>query len=282
MLWEVPVQIRQQLATASTKRYGGVNPASSITVHETANLTVGASAAMHANLQSRGNTRNASWQWQVDDVEAVQSFEHTTQCWHAGDGRGPGNLTSIAIEICVNADGDFVHACRNAAELVRKIRGIEHDPRVPVAASVAAVVEHNAWSGKDCPNFLRDGSRGVTWAQFLAWCDADPDIHPRPAGRPPAPAPVPTAPEEDDIMAKLPLLDWRTQHHAYDADAARAQALLKVAGHYDGLLDGKAESRSQAGLAAFQVAHHCGGADGRADLLAGPRTWESLLTGKVW
>ena len=39
---------------------------------------------------------------------------------YAGDGKsGPGNATSIGVEICVNAGGDFEAAKANAAALVR-------------------------------------------------------------------------------------------------------------------------------------------------------------------
>lgn len=154
------MQMRQQLIRKSTKTYGGKNGRRFITVHETANRSTGAGAAAHANLQSRGNVRNASWHWQVDDHEAVQSFDHEAQCWHAGDGRGPGNLDSIAVEICVNEDGNYPRAIANAAELVRHIMATESIP-------AERVVDHHYWSGKNCPTQLRGGRLGPTWAAFL-------------------------------------------------------------------------------------------------------------------
>lgn len=153
------MRIRMQLVKSRAKTYGEGNRRISITIHETANTSRGANAAAHANLQTKGNVRQASWHWTVDDVEAVQSFPHTVKCWHAGTRKSSDE--SIAIEICVNADGDYVQAVRNAAELVRRIRAQE-----PTAT---VVVQHASHSGKNCPTFLRDGSRGVTWSQFLAW-----------------------------------------------------------------------------------------------------------------
>ena len=44
----------------------------------------GADAQVHANLQSRGNPRKASWHYQIDDKQVIQSFLDTTRCWHAG------------------------------------------------------------------------------------------------------------------------------------------------------------------------------------------------------
>ena len=43
-----------------------------IVVHETDNKYIGADADAH--LQINGNSRKASWHWQVDDQEAVQTI----------------------------------------------------------------------------------------------------------------------------------------------------------------------------------------------------------------
>src|SRR5690625_5162269 len=160
------VKIRDQLVPASvarTRTSGGTNPCLYITVHETANRSRGANAAAHANLQSRGNARAASWHYQVDDREIVRSYRDTVRCWHAGDGGGHGNMSSIGIEICVNSDGDYEQALRNAAELVRYLRARYGLPR-------SHVVQANHWSGKNCPTILR--SRGAAaWRSFVAATD---------------------------------------------------------------------------------------------------------------
>lgn len=257
------VQTRRQIVTGSSKVNKGTNRRRYITIHETANRSVGANAAAHANLQSRGNVRNASWHWQVDDHEAVQSFEHTARCWHAGDGSGPGNSDSIAIEVCVNADGDTVQAYRNAAELVRQIMAQEGIP-------LANVVQHNRWSGKNCPMGLRTGAYGMTWATFLSLV----------AGAPvtPTPKPRPTPTTGDAIMASLPVLNWSKQRtNAPDAMDRRVQALLKAAGHYRGALDGYRGPLSLAALRSFQIATNTGDGKGGADMFVGPKTWRALL-----
>lgn len=165
------VNIRRQIATDNSKHYAGTNGQTSITIHETANTAAGATAAAHANLQSNGGARNASWHYTVDDKEAVQSFEQTVQCWHAGDGRGNGNLNSVAIEICVNDGGDFVKAVHNAAELVQAI-------------GISNIVQHNHWSGKNCPTFLRSGERGITWDDFINLVNGQPTVITPPAPEP--------------------------------------------------------------------------------------------------
>lgn len=151
------MKFQQQLVAHQKATFTGMNRKESITIHETANVSIGADAEAHANLQLKGFS--SSWHWQVDDRVAIQSFPHHVQCWHAGDGRGKGNAHSIAIEICVNVDGDYVQAVRNAAQLTRKImqeEGISHNQ----------VFQHNHWRGKNCPYFLRQGREGLNWASF--------------------------------------------------------------------------------------------------------------------
>lgn len=151
------MKIRKQLVSSRSKTWEGTNRCLSITVHETANTGRGANAAAHANLQTRGNVRQASWHYQVDDVEVVQSFPDDVQCWHAGwEARH-----SIAIEICVNADGDYDKALANAAALVRHLREKHGIGR-------RDVVQHNHWTGKNCPTKLRASGR---WPEFVASTD---------------------------------------------------------------------------------------------------------------
>lgn len=136
----------------------GTNTAEYLTVHETANTNKGANAAAHANLQTNGNVRSASWHETVDDKEAVISFPANVICWHAGT--SAGNRRSYGLEICVNSDGDFKKAVDNAAQraaawLKARNKGVDW------------IRQHEDWSGKDCPNYLRDGSKGITWADFI-------------------------------------------------------------------------------------------------------------------
>lgn len=158
------VKIKQQLVSQDVinkRSYGAGNPSKFITIHETGNVNEGAGAQSHADLQSRINPREASWHYQVDDKEIIQSFPDEVRCWHAGDGRGKGNNESIAIEICVNSDGDFRKAVQNAAKLTQHLMEKHNIP-------INNVVQHNHWSGKNCPQYLRAGNRGYTWDGFIA------------------------------------------------------------------------------------------------------------------
>ena len=180
--------IKKQLISNTPYRYKGVNGKKFITIHETANTGVGANAQAHANLQSRGNSRSASWHWQVDDKEAIQSFSHDFQLWHAGDGEGNGGLNSIGIEICVNSDGNFAKAVENAAALVRKIMKDEGIP-------LSNVVQHNRWSGKNCPANLRSGAKGISWSDFVSKVSSSVVETSKPAPKPTVPSKAKTVSE---------------------------------------------------------------------------------------
>ncbi|MCM3276694.1 N-acetylmuramoyl-L-alanine amidase [Bacillus velezensis] len=132
-----------------------MNPAY-ITVHNTANTTKGASAAMHAQYEKNPETPT-SWHFTVDEKEIYQHLPLNENGWHAGDGNsGNGNRKSIGIEICENSDGDFEKAVANAQWLIKKLMKEQ-------GISLANVVPHQHWSGKYCPRKLLD-----RWDSFKA------------------------------------------------------------------------------------------------------------------
>lgn len=158
--------IRQKLVPetiANKVTYGKGNKKLKICIHETDNTKTGSDADAHARLQYNGNSRQASWHWTVDDREAVQSFTHDYRCWHAGTTQG--NNEAIAIEICVNADGNYKKAVQNAAELVAKILKDEN-------LTINDVVQHNYYSRKNCPRVMRSGSV-IPWSSFIQMVKAN-------------------------------------------------------------------------------------------------------------
>lgn len=129
-----------------------------ITVHETDNTNKGADAEAHARLQYNGNSRTASWHYSVDDTEIWQSLPDNEVGWACGDGSsGTGNRKSISIELCVNSDGNFTKTKQNAAELVAYLMKKHGIP-------IGNVVQHNHWSGKNCPRNLRIAG----WATLIS------------------------------------------------------------------------------------------------------------------
>ncbi|WP_178897072.1 peptidoglycan recognition protein family protein [Bacillus altitudinis] len=117
-----------------------------ITVHNTANTAKGANAASHAAFIKRSST-GVSWHYTVDENCIYQHLPLNENGWHAGDGRGTGNMKSIGIEICENSDGNFEKAVENAQWLIRQLM---QDQGIPLAN----VVPHKRWSGKNCPRKL--------------------------------------------------------------------------------------------------------------------------------
>lgn len=137
-----------------------------ITIHDTGNPAPGANArANGAYMRSpAGIAADANWHFTVDDKEIRQHLPLNRNGWHASDGyNGPGNRTSIAIEICENSDGDRAKAEQNAAQLCAWL--IENVPTLRPFPE--CMRQHHDWArdGKNCPHILRDRPGG--WAGFL-------------------------------------------------------------------------------------------------------------------
>ena len=90
-----------------------------ITVHNTANDA----SARNEIAYMTNNDYETSFHYAVDDKEAVQGLPLDRNGWHASDGNGPGNRTTIAIEICYSKSGGerFDKAEENAAELIASL-----------------------------------------------------------------------------------------------------------------------------------------------------------------
>lgn len=158
------------------KRPGYTMKPEYITIHQTGNTSKGANAKMH-NRYVHNVAPNPSWHFTVDDKEAYQHLPLTENGWHAGDGtNGPGNRKSIAIEICVNRDGNLAKAEANAAwlaaKLIKEVNTLKPFP--------ACMKQHYDWSKKNCPAQIRGRKNG--WANFLAAIEAHlkPAVSPKP------------------------------------------------------------------------------------------------------
>jgi N-acetylmuramoyl-L-alanine amidase len=146
-----------------------------ITIHSTQNP--GGTALAHARGMAAGNFRGTSpwnrtgyltWHFTVDDQEAIQSLPLNIQGEHA-DHEGPGNTSSIGIEIC-----EFGNRARQAAAIDRAARltaYVMHRTGVPLSH----VVPHQHWPQrhfgnhqKNCPIILLEGGKpGPRWDAFL-------------------------------------------------------------------------------------------------------------------
>ena len=148
-----------------------------ITIHNTANAATGAGAESHGRYMTvnGGQNKQVSYHYVVDDKLIVRLLPDTENAWHAGDGgSGTGNRKSLAIEICENPESDLTAATDNAAELTARLMkdwGIALDH----------VVQHNHWSGKNCPHLIRAG-KPYGWQTYLAKVRAYRDALDMPAG----------------------------------------------------------------------------------------------------
>ena len=146
-------------AISNRVSFGKGNPRNYLTIHQTGNTSAGANAMAHHRLQARSGV-GYGWHWQVDDKEAIQTHDHSFKIWHAGDGRGKGNTESISIEICVNSDGDYNQAVENGAKLAALILKEEN-------IDISRMVQHNYWTGKNCPEQIRACKNGICWSHFV-------------------------------------------------------------------------------------------------------------------
>ena len=119
-----PPPLHQLLLTRTENRPnrpfdGGL--AAYITIHQTGNPRPTADAHAHARWLAR--EAPYSWHATIDDREVWQSLDWGEQGWHAGDGAGgPGNTTSIGLEICMHEGIDAPAADLNAAWLTAQLR----------------------------------------------------------------------------------------------------------------------------------------------------------------
>ncbi|WP_333811088.1 N-acetylmuramoyl-L-alanine amidase [Timonella senegalensis] len=204
------ISIKQDLTSAKLC-YSTPSKVLGVAIHETANPARGANAAAHARLQKNPGAYGASWNIQVDDKEAIQSYPDKVSTYHAGDGsRGTGRHY-VSIEICVNADGNFAKAVDNAAQtaaIVLKRNGL----------TPSNIKQHNAFSGKNCPTNLRKSG----WSAFMKKVGVYFDVLSGGSVKPPADVPA-----EKPTHKQSSIVDYLSSRGMDSSFAARAQLAAK-------------------------------------------------------
>ena len=98
----------------------------------------------------------------VDDGGALKVNDYYAYyTWHCGDGQGRNGISnenSVGVEICVNRDGNYRRAVKNAAELVRSLM-------TELGIDASHVVRHYDASGKECPRTMMDDDWSA-WKNF--------------------------------------------------------------------------------------------------------------------
>lgn len=150
-----------------------MNPAF-ITIHSTGSPSLNASQFAERmsrglpSLKRAGAKRGGrlSWHFTVDGSYTIQHLSTYVQGGHA-DFNGPGNQTSIGIEMCEYRGVDLNQVMDRTARLTAYLMW-KH--RIPLSH----VVPHYHWARvgmkpvhKSCPHFLMDGGKpGAKWAGF--------------------------------------------------------------------------------------------------------------------
>ncbi|MGY4257683.1 hypothetical protein ACVI1L_004751 [Bradyrhizobium sp. USDA 4516] len=153
--------VQDYVPVGNSNRPGTRMTATSITIHNTDNVSAGANAAAHARYMKGPDAqqRQVSWHFTVDDKFVYQSLPTNEVAWHTATRQG--NATSIGIEICMNSDMRDVDACYDRAALLTSWLAYRLGIHVP-----SGVYQHYDWSKKNCPRVLRSKPDG--WSNFLA------------------------------------------------------------------------------------------------------------------
>lgn len=85
----------------------------------------------------------------IDEVDCWQNLREDEVGWHAGDGRGNGNETSLAIEIIMDGSGSAADTkAEERGALLAAILLNRH------GLGIDKLVTHKHWVGKNCPAYI--------------------------------------------------------------------------------------------------------------------------------
>lgn len=129
-----------------------------LTVHSTGNPKSTAKNE-RAWLTNPSNTSTTGYHYVVDDKEVIEVAPPNMVMWHAGDGKGNGNMKSIGIEICES--GNRQKSLDNAVELIVYLMKVHN-------IGIDKVVRHYDWSKKNCPWIMNADKKWTLWKQFHA------------------------------------------------------------------------------------------------------------------
>lgn len=155
------LRFRQQLTPRGPNRSGARLNWTGTTQHTTNNVRAGADAAMHASWQANGTPGHPDGKigvhFYVDDEEVVQTLPVDEQGAHSGDWR---NQQHVAVELCVNADGNLVRRERHAVALQA---GLLH---ILGKTGTAAMHPHTVNASGHCPRL------SMPWGEYERRVDA--------------------------------------------------------------------------------------------------------------
>lgn len=137
--------------------------AEGLTIHSTGNRNATAGALAHAKYVLNDAAANVPVSWR-ETIGADGVYIHLPEDengWHAGDGyHGPGNRTTLGLEICENVlvDGNIAPhvvdmGVERAAHYCRKYSWLPNEQYIRQGTVLADVIHpHRKWTNKNCPN----------------------------------------------------------------------------------------------------------------------------------
>jgi hypothetical protein len=149
---DLVVEVQLVPADHTNNRPGIAMTPQTYTQHDTGNPRKGMGASAHSswldNFAPGAADDQVGVHLFVDDQKVIIKTPFNEVQWHAGDSNGPGNMSSISCELCVNADRDVARAERNAAVFAAAVirDGLQKD--------LDALIPHQHWNQKDCPHSL--------------------------------------------------------------------------------------------------------------------------------
>lgn len=139
---------------ADQKLSGGTGKPKGITIHNTSDLKNVKDAAEQYTRATwpNANMNDVRVHYYVDDVGCWQNLSENEVGWHAADGVGPGNQTTIAIEIIMNGDN-------SAEDKLAEKRGAMLAAHLlnKYGLGIDKLYTHNHWMG--LPDSIKAGAR---------------------------------------------------------------------------------------------------------------------------
>lgn len=183
-----------------------------ITIHSNGNANSTAKNERD-NLARENNNDQVSFHIAVDDVSAYEAIPPTEVTWNAGDGRGPGNMQSISIELCER--GDREATLRNGALIAAELL-------IRFGLDITAIRQHYDWSKKNCPKILRETGR---WDEFLFMISKNlVELQPEPV----PPVEVHWAEKYLQELVNLGIVETPENWEDFDAPASKGELLALV------------------------------------------------------
>lgn len=119
-----------------------------LTIHDTGNTSKGANAKANASYIKTIKDLT-SWHYTVDDKSIYQHIPDNEKSYSTSSKEA--NENSIAIELCVNKDGDWEKTKANGIDLIVYLMKKYNIP-------ISNIFTHKYWSGKNCPaKILKEG-----------------------------------------------------------------------------------------------------------------------------